>query len=269
MERDGGGRQGATTRRASSSLRTAADALDGGADGDDAAIAAGETAFPLAKIKRIVKLDPDVKNITKEATALIAKADGALRRGPRRRDDAHDARGRRQGEPQAHQAVGRRARHRAQAAARVAARGLCRPTTRSPPSGRGDARPRITEADAAGSRRIDQMFQPKTALLKAAAAATDADARARAGRRGGRRRGRRRRPGGTGDDAEDEDEDDEDEGEDEDENDGDRGRHLAPRRAQGTRDWLHPTGRARPRALRARCPPSLVGGVPKFGLRVL
>ena len=48
-----------------------ADALDGGADGDDGAIGAGETVFPLAKIKRIIKLDPDVKNITKETLTKV------------------------------------------------------------------------------------------------------------------------------------------------------------------------------------------------------
>ena len=154
-----------------------ADALDGGADGDDAAIAAGETAFPLAKIKRIVKLDPDVKNITKEATALIAKASelfvaGLVGETMRMMPEGGGKAGRKHIKPSdvAH-CIG----HKPQ---------LEWLREDFPPSdyavassGRGDTRPRITEADAAGSRRIDQMFQPKTALLKAAAAATDADAR--------------------------------------------------------------------------------------------
>ena len=36
-----------------------------------------DTVIPLARVKRTVKLDPDVKNISKEATAAIAKVNPA------------------------------------------------------------------------------------------------------------------------------------------------------------------------------------------------
>ena len=33
-----------------------------------------EMIFPLARIRRTMKLDPEVKNVTKDATLLMAKA---------------------------------------------------------------------------------------------------------------------------------------------------------------------------------------------------
>ena len=37
-------------------------------------IAPHETAIPIARVKKTCKLDPEVKNLSKEATAIIAKA---------------------------------------------------------------------------------------------------------------------------------------------------------------------------------------------------
>ena len=43
----------------------------GGSTGD---IGDLEVVIPLARVKRIAKLNPEVKNVSKEATALVAKA---------------------------------------------------------------------------------------------------------------------------------------------------------------------------------------------------